>query len=288
MGKNKIFIPRKILEKKHVKEDKSIAQIAKELNLSQKVVYNRLKDYGLNRNCSKSAKISKHKLNCQCAICRDKNGCNNPMFDRKGILCPNYKDGRSSQTYFCIECGNLITWQCGFEGSGKCRSCCNLGQKRNEQTLKLLSKRMKEQWNEPEFRNKMLKLRKEFNKDTIVNHHIYLKENNNKTIKIKQGLHSSLHWRGYEYLVRIGLVNDYLKEFMIKYDINPNADDGKILHHKDCDRTNMASNNLMYLESRKIHSKLHQEAYSYLVRIDRIEEYINWFLSIGEKEPTKT
>lgn len=188
--------------------------------------------------------------------------------------------------HYC-KCSKEICWQTAIYGSGLCRSCSNQGQKRNEYTLKLLSKRMKKQWRNTGFRDKMLKIRKKFNKDTIVKHHIYLKENGNEIMKIPQGLHRSLHWRGYEYLVRLGLVQDYLKEFMIKYDINPNIDDGKIIHHKDCDRTNDSQSNFMFLESMKIHNKLHQEAYGYLVRIDRIKKYIEWFFSKEEEKTEK-
>jgi len=119
------------------------------------------------------------------------------------------------------------------------------------------------------------------NKNIIVKHHIDgNKKNNNGSnfLKIPQGEHRSLHWRGYEYLVSIGLIIDYLKDFCLKYEIvNTKKDDGKVVHHIDCDRENNNENNFMYLKDKKIHNKLHQEAYLYLVRINRVIDYIKWF-----------
>jgi hypothetical protein len=120
------------------------------------------------------------------------------------------------------------------------------------------------------------------NKDIIVKHHIDAnKENNNvyNFLKIKQGEHRSLHWRGYEYLVIISKVYDYLKDFCLKYEIvNTTIDDGKVMHHIDCNRDNNDKSNFMYLNDKKIHNKLHQEAYRYLVRINKVNDYISWFL----------
>jgi hypothetical protein len=107
--------------------------------------------------------------------------------------------------------------------------------------------------------------------------------------KMKQGLHRSLHWKGYEYLVKINKVYDYLKEFFLKYEIvDTKIHDGKVVHHVDCNRENNNSDNLLYLKDKKIHNKLHQEAYKYLVRINKVNDYISWFLLKEEEKLPKT
>jgi Holliday junction resolvase-like predicted endonuclease len=120
------------------------------------------------------------------------------------------------------------------------------------------------------------------NKKIIVKHHIDANKKNNKDdnfLLIRQDKHRSLHWQAYEYLVSIGLVREYLKWFILKYDINIMSNDGKLVHHVDCKRYNNHTSNLIYLEDRKIHNKLHQEAYLYLVSQNKIQDYIEWFLS---------
>jgi len=124
------------------------------------------------------------------------------------------------------------------------------------------------------------------NKDIIVKHHIDgNKKNNNKLnfLKIKQGEHRSLHWNGYKYLTNIGLIKNYVKDFCLKYEINTKINRGKVVHHIDCNRENNNSNNLMYLKDKKIHNKMHQETYLYLVRINRVNDYIRWFFLMKKK-----
>jgi len=53
--------------------------------------------------------------------------------------------------------------------------------------------------------------------------------------------------------------------------------DGKVVHHIDCNRENNTKENFLYLESKAIHNKLHQEAYAYLVKIGKIDNYLAWF-----------
>jgi hypothetical protein len=130
------------------------------------------------------------------------------------------------------------------------------------------------------------------NKDIIVKHHIDANKKNNDEsnfLKIQQGKHRSLHWRGYEYLVIIDKVYDYLKEFFLKYEIvDTKINDGKVVHHVDCNRENNNSDNLLYLKDKKIHNKLHQESYKYLVRINKVNDYISWFLLREEEKLPKT
>ena len=105
-------------------------------------------------------------------------------------------------------------------------------------------------------------------------------------LKIKQGEHRSLHWRGYEYLVKIGLVHKYFKHFCLKYKIIDKRDkvDSKVMHHIDCNRDNDYASNYMYLKDMKIHNKLHQEAYRYLVRLNKVNDYISWFFLQKKKK----
>ena len=64
------------------------------------------------------------------------------------------------------------------------------------------------------------------NGDTIIKHHIDMNKNNNdKTnlLFIKQGLHTSLHHKAYNYLVKIGQIKKYIKWFL-KYQIPERED----------------------------------------------------------------
>ena len=205
----------------------------------------------------------------RCNSCANK-GERNSMF---GVRSPFYIDGRTLKKYYCKNCGEEITYQSALYGSGKCHSCSNLGQRHQA-------------WNKG-IKNSTGCRSKEVTKDTIVKHHIYLKENSDETIEMLFNLHRSLHWKAYEYLVKIGLVKQYIKEFIIKYDINPLIEDGKIIHHIDCNRENNDKSNFLYLESRSMHNKLHQEAYSHLVRVGQIHNYIDWFFLQEKKNQQK-
>lgn len=67
---------------------------------------------------------SKHKINCQCCICKNKRG------ESSGKNCPNFIDGRSIKKYFCKDCNKEISWVTAINGQGRCQSCSKLG-KRN-------------------------------------------------------------------------------------------------------------------------------------------------------------
>jgi hypothetical protein len=61
---------------------------------------------------------------------------------------------------------------------------------------------------------------KEKKRNSIVKHHIYLKENSNEVILLKSSKHAQLHSRAYEYLFFIKGkegINEYLKWFKEKY-----------------------------------------------------------------------
>jgi len=218
-------------------------------------------------------------LNSECdnKTCRPNNFCKRCA--NLGPLNPNYTDGNrcKDKKFYCTVCDKEITYQSALYGSGKCKKCGS----------KEASKKMKGQkaWNK-NIKNSTNKywLGKS-NKNIIVKHHIDSDKSNNEDsniLKIKQGLHISLHWKSYNYLVEIGLVNNYLKEFMIKHDTIFFIDDGKLVHHIDGNRENNNLDNLLFLESRSLHNKLHQEAYQYLVKIKKIREYINWFFKKKE------
>lgn len=58
-------------------------------------------------------------------------------------------------------------------------------------------------------------IRKRIN--STISHHIYLKENSEKTMKVSFRKHSKLHHRAYDYLVEIGLIDNYITWFDNKY-----------------------------------------------------------------------
>ena len=210
------------------------------------------------------------------------------MINHKGKNNPAYIDGRTLKKYYC-KCGNEISLRTALYGKGTCRKCSRTDELKKK--LRLF-KSGKSTW------NKGLKgVQKGYwtgksNKDVIAKHHIDGNKKNNKEsnfLELPQGEHRSLHWKGYEYLVIIGKVYDYLKEFILKYEIvDTKIDDGKVVHHIDCDRENNREDNFMYLKDRKIHNKLHQEAYKYLVRINRVNDYIDWFFLMKKENNHKS
>ena len=217
-------------------------------------------------------------LNCQNKTSRPDKRC--VSCKNKGSLNPSWKDNALiRQKFNCKKCGNSITYQGAIYGSGLCRSCSNSKTRIG-----------KIPWNKGILNSTGNYWLGKSNKNIIINHHLdgnKKNDNLNNFLKIKQGLHRSLHWRGYEYLVEIGLVDDYLREFIIKYDINTLIGDGKVLHHIDCNRENNNQKNFLYVSSKSLHNKLHQEAYLYLAKINKVQEYLKWFmnrLNLSERE----
>lgn len=79
----------------------------------------------------------------------------------KGSDNPNFrKDGKCKKDYFCLDCKKKISYMTGVYGSGKCHSCSRIGVKKSDSSNQNLSKRMKKQWSDKEFRSKMIKIRK--------------------------------------------------------------------------------------------------------------------------------
>lgn len=221
-----------------------------------------LRGSGLCHSCA--GKISIHKSDCKCGICRDKSGDNNPMF---GVKSPNFLDGRTIKIYYCSICKKEISYQSGLYGLGKCNSCNQKGRTRkawNKGLIGMSGKRLIE-----------------LNKNTIINHHIDLKENSNRILQMPQGQHRRLHWKSYNYVVSLGLVQDYLKGFLENHKDAIVAQN--VQHHIDCDRENNKIDNFLYVASKAIHNKLHQEAYEYLVKKSMIDSYISWFFLMEKK-----
>jgi choline kinase len=209
--------------------------------------------------------------------------------------------------YYCVDCKKEVS----EKRVKRCRHCAHLsinfsssqigkrsialkGRKFTKETID----RMKESkvghipWNKGLVGFKGYWLGKS-NKDINIVHHIDSdKTNNTKSnfLRMKQGKHRSLHWKCYNYLIVIGEVNNYLKEFFKKYSIVDVKDniDSKVVHHVDCNRENNIFSNLLYLKDKKIHNKLHQESYKYLVRINKVNDYISWFLLNEEEKLPKT
>jgi len=94
---------------------------------------------------------------------------------------------------------------------------------------------------------------------------------------------SSIHWRSYDYLVKINkhqeYVDWYLKTYKTKV-FKGYVKKGIIKHHVD---RNYKNNDCLYLEN-KDHVSLHRTSYYYLVKIGKIEKYIKWFLKTPNDE----
>lgn len=61
----------------------------------------------------------KHKQNCQCCACKSVRG---ELFGKNNSA---YIDGRTTEIYYCIDCGKRISCSSGFYGEGRCLSCSN-------------------------------------------------------------------------------------------------------------------------------------------------------------------
>lgn len=109
----------------------------------------------------------------------------------------DYIDGRSLKKYYCKDCRRRITMG---SKNGRCRSCAHKGKLNN-----MAGK----------FGRVYITGR------TIIRHHIDLNTSNNKKdniLKITSRVHTSLHHRAYNYLVKQGLIKKYIKWFF-KYEI---------------------------------------------------------------------
>jgi len=203
-------------------------------------------------------KINNNCIDCGREISHGHKRC--PSYARKGKNNPAYKDGNTLKEYYC-HCGNKISRRAVIYGNGECRDCWY----KNPETLEKIGRNKNcIPW------NKGLKGVQEgywkgkSNKDVIVRHHIDGNHKNDKKSNIlflTTSQHKSLHCRGYEFIVSLGLVYDYLREFCLQHEILDWKDkaDGKVVHHIDCKRSNDDESNFMYLKDRGIHNKLHQD-----------------------------
>lgn len=140
---------------------------------------------------------------------------------KKGKLSPTYKHGKWHNTY-CIDCGKKLQnykakrckkcyakWEIGsnnpnWRGGKTYRYCIYCGRKIKGVYAIMCSL----------CRSEKIKT----SKQTIVNHHIYLKENNNKkSLKLTASKHQKLHNNAYRYLVKIRKIDSYIKWFDKEY-----------------------------------------------------------------------
>jgi len=189
---------------------------------------------------------------------------------------PNYKENAiRRRNFFCKDCEKKITYVSGFYGGGRCRSCSQKGRK-SVAWNKGIKNSTNKYWLGKDTRGVMVK------------HHIDANRNNSSKdnfMTITNSDHRSLHFRGYEYLVYLGIVNLYIEWFLKKYDITiPEGVTKPLKHRLDGNKLNNDESNILSLPSRALHNKLYQEAYNYLVGLGKVKEYIEWFFN--KKEST--
>ena len=175
----------------------------------------------------------------------------------------------------------------------------NLGKKFSEEHKQKISEALKGRKISDSHKEKLRKLRKgkipwnkgvknstnkywlgKSNKFVTVKHHIDSNHSNNQKDNIlimPHYLHRKLHFKGYNYIVEIGLIQRYIQKFLIKYKEKFENQSSKLLHHLDGNRENNYPDNFLYLPSRSLHNKLHQEAYLYLIEVGLIQDYLIWF-----------
>lgn len=138
-----------------------------------------------NKKCPDCGKIIWYNSKT-CQSCATKRQLKNP------INHPKFKDGRTINKYYCINCGKKISRETGIKGKGRCLFCANTGN------------------------NNPMSGRKNF---TVIHHIDLNRENNSKKnlLQLTQNIHSSLHHRAYDYLVKIGQINSYINWFLNTY-----------------------------------------------------------------------
>jgi len=138
-----------------------------------------------------------------------------------------------SKKYFCKVCNKKpICRETYYYGKGMCNSCSCKGRKHTKKTRDKISKNNKGKHphdgkDNPFFgkthTKKNRKIISEANKypkgNMIVKHHIYLKENSNEIMILKQNKHNSLHYQAYRYLVDTNQVKNYINWFDKKYSL---------------------------------------------------------------------
>jgi hypothetical protein len=131
--------------------------------------------------------------NQRCCSCSTKHLFKIGKLNQSGNQSSQYKDGRSIGKHYCIDCkkeiSNYKTKRCW-----KCYVTFNRGKNHSPKP-------------------KNLKL----SKNTIIKHHVNLNKGNNRKnnkLILTQSIHVSLHHRAYKYLVRLGIIRNYIKWFI--------------------------------------------------------------------------
>lgn len=176
-------ITKEFLIKEYI--NKSVVKIAKEIGMPNTCLYRIFDKYKISRRTQKEAgffRIIKHQ-------CID---CGNLVSKKEYKRCRFCENKRKHKEYFCIKCGKRISNGNGLIGKKRCNSCANKG------------------------KNNPMSGKKRF----LATHHKDLNRNNNNKsnlLEIPQNIHSSLHHRAYDYLVKLGLVDKYIKWFFEVY-----------------------------------------------------------------------
>ncbi len=165
----------------------------------------------------------------------------------------HYIHGRTNKKKYCLKCGKKLSKQASYLGFKRCRKCsrtkivreklrkANIGKKYSEKVkIKMgLSRKNSKKFKEyiknrdingkkngmygvrrfgkdnPNFNNHKL------NGETLQKHHINLNRNNNRKnniLLISLTNHRKLHTHAYHYLVRKGIIKQYIRWFF-KYNI---------------------------------------------------------------------
>jgi len=159
---------------------------------------------------------SKYCINCGCELNKKAHlfntkrchSCDLKYRHRKGKQIGKnnnlYKDGRMNKKFYCKDCGKRIWYK-----RIRCQSC-------RSKYLNKIGKIGFKHGHNFTIRGKGSKKR------MICEHHIDLNhKNDSKSNKIRliYPIHSKMHNRAYKYLVKIGLIKQYIKYFL-KYEIN--------------------------------------------------------------------
>jgi len=196
MNKLSFNIPKKLLINLYRTQKLSAFKIAKKLRCSTTTIIKRLKKFNIKIRTSAEYMIEN-------------------KYCKTGEKHHNWKPEKH-KIYYCKEknCNNKITYQTWKYGSGRCGSCAQ------HYFRKIHPNYQKK--NHPMLGKKHTKKSKEKMRKSLSKHHIYLKENHDKIIKLSKSKHSLLHVKAYTYIYqKYGKkgINNYLKWFDKNYDL---------------------------------------------------------------------
>ena len=196
---NKLNLSKSFLIREYVDYEKPTAQIAKENNCCVRSIINYLNRYNIRLRSiseSKSGKITKRVKNLV-----NKNFGFWLILERK----KNSKSGQARWLCKCLKCHRKYIMLGSLLMTGKseqCRHCAFKGEKNSFYGKKHSKKTI----------NTII--------NSIANHHIYLKENSNETMKVAFKKHIKLHYQAYGYIYyRYGKkgIDNYIKWFDKEY-----------------------------------------------------------------------